>query len=758
MIRKKTGMFFLLVGNPLRMILMIYLFFSIRSYAKLPGEYAVIEKDNLKGLINSKGKVLIPPEYEDVGWTTGTHLVVDGIIGYKSEDKWGLISIENDKITQAKYNSLEFLEEELIIASQTGLIGLTNYYGLINIRGKEIIPFKYISLKGVGSQMIAVTKNENDLIYGLIDKKDNNIIPFKYRKIEQIDPEIFSMEDDKGRIWLSNVEGNLLISESFSEIIQLRENLIVAKRDGKVGLLNKKGDLLLDPVYRKISIENGNKINVLPFTEWRVIDTINHVIQKLWFDEVEAVNHSIYKASINGGDAFIYKNAAKIGFSGDMNIVAYLDDLAIFKEKDKYGIMDYNGTILAEPDYEEFYVDKPFLFLKSNNYWTFLNTEKLSWYDGAYSSLSRLSQDFIGMKLNGFWGVLDQNGSILIETKYDSILEIRDNFLKVLFYGETGVVDISGEWKVLPRKAHIDLLSNNRILISSVLGSSINDSGGDTLYATDNSLKQLNNLFIEEDLDGLLGLVNSSYENILPVEKDLIIELIKNYIFLFHDKQGWGAVMVNGRILFEKDNRFQDIMAEGEGFIGVKIDGKYGFVDTRGRLRISNRYEEIGPFHNGLAPVKILDKWGYVDKYERIQVQPHYEQESFFRNGLAVVRKDKKFGLINTSGIQIIETEYDSIFRTSHETFILKYNDKYGLADDNGRVRLYPKFESLTDLGNGYIIARRKDKKGLISADGVTIIPQIYDEIIFDRFSENYICGKKSNWTTSDLHDLSTNK
>ncbi|MFC2126539.1 WG repeat-containing protein [Bacteroidota bacterium] len=386
MITRRIETFLSTVGIPFGVILMICFLVSFHASANLPGEYSVIEKDNLKGLINSKGKVLIPPEYEDMGWTTGTHLVVDGIIGYKSDDKWGLISIGNDKITRARYNSIDFLEEDLIIASQPGMTGLTNYYGLINIKGKVIIPFKYISLSGAGNYIIAVTKNENDLLYGLIDKKDNILIPFEYRKIDQIGVDIFSLKDGKERIWLSNKEGDLLIPEFFDEIFQTDENLAIVKRDGKYGLLNTRGDLLLDPVYKKIAVEPDNKVNVLPFTYWNIIDTLNHDIQQFWFDEIEAVNQNIYKASINGTDVFYDKNGSMIGLPGDINIVTYQDDLAIFKEKNKYGILDFNGNIIADPRYDEIEVKESFIFLRANSNWDILGTKHLNLVGSSFST------------------------------------------------------------------------------------------------------------------------------------------------------------------------------------------------------------------------------------------------------------------------------------------------------------------------------------------------------------------------------------
>ena len=77
------------------------------------------------------------------------------------------------------------------------------------------------------------------------------------------------------------------------------------------------------------------------------------------------------------------------------------------------------------------------------------------------------------------------------------------------------------------------------------------------------------------------------------------------------------------------------------------------------------------------------------------------------------------------------------------------------MADNNGHLKLFPKFESLIDLGNGYIISKRKNRKGLISVNSVIIIPQIYDEIIYDHYSGLYLCGKKTGWETYTAENLS---
>lgn len=57
--------------------------FHIPVSAREGEEYSIIEKNDKKGLVNKKGRVLIPPEYEDLGWTNGGTKLLENVLGFK---------------------------------------------------------------------------------------------------------------------------------------------------------------------------------------------------------------------------------------------------------------------------------------------------------------------------------------------------------------------------------------------------------------------------------------------------------------------------------------------------------------------------------------------------------------------------------------------------------------------------------------------------------------------------------------------------
>ena len=52
-----------------------------------------------------------------------------------------------------------------------------------------------------------------------------------------------------------------------------------------------------------------------------------------------------------------------------------------------------------------------------------------------------------------------------------------------------------------------------------------------------------------------------------------------------------------------------------EGLAAVSENGKWGFIDKKGKVVIDFQFDEVGDFSEGLARVRNKDdKWGYIDK------------------------------------------------------------------------------------------------------------------------------------------------
>ena len=64
--------------------------------------------------------------------------------------------------------------------------------------------------------------------------------------------------------------------------------------------------------------------------------------------------------------------------------------------------------------------------------------------------------------------------------------------------------------------------------------------------------------------------------------------------------------------------------AAGTGY-PVQVNGKYGYIDSKGKVTVNPQFDAAEPFSDGYAPVKVADRWGYIDKSGKLAIAPQYD-------------------------------------------------------------------------------------------------------------------------------------
>ena len=104
----------------------------------------------------------------------------------------------------------------------------------------------------------------------------------------------------------------------------------------------------------------------------------------------------------------------------------------------------------------------------------------------------------------------------------------------------------------------------------------------------------------------------------------------------------------------------------------VKLNGRWGFVNTAGEVKIDFQYDNVRPFSEGLAAVNIgawqnedgcLEggRWGFIDAHGQAVIGFQFEEAGSFRDGLASVREYEKlrFGFIDRKGRVVVAPSFD---------------------------------------------------------------------------------------------------
>jgi hypothetical protein len=108
---------------------------------------------------------------------------------------------------------------------------------------------------------------------------------------------------------------------------------------------------------------------------------------------------------------------------------------------------------------------------------------------------------------------------------------------------------------------------------------------------------------------------------------------------------------------------------------------------TKEKTGIGAKYDYMGPFYEGLARVKLEKKWGFIDTTGNVVVKPKYNEVENFKEGLAKVRTGTKWGLVDKSGNEVIKPTFDAIYEfINGKARVLLNGEEYYMNQQGQRV------------------------------------------------------------------------
>ena len=76
-------------------------------------------------------------------------------------------------------------------------------------------------------------------------------------------------------------------------------------------------------------------------------------------------------------------------------------------------------------------------------------------------------------------------------------------------------------------------------------------------------------------------------------------------------------------------------------------NGKFGYVDEKGKECIEGKYDYAEEFSEDLAVVQVGRYFGYIDRKGEIVIPLQYTQAAYFLQGRALVAKEELYGFID---------------------------------------------------------------------------------------------------------------
>ncbi|MEP6913085.1 MAG: WG repeat-containing protein [bacterium] len=316
------------------------------------------------------------------------------------------------------------------------------------------------------------------------------------------------------------------------------------------------------------------------------------------------------------------------------------------------------------------------------------------------------------IRLSGKAGYIDARGNVVIKPKFmrawkfsEGLAPVQINDDPVFGYinkkGDlvigpwNGIASVFSEGLALTRKGFID--PTGKTVIEPRFGFAKSFSEGMAQVQLDQCIPLVD--------CGMIGYIDKTGRVVIKPQFRAANDFHEGFAAVRRGNDEWTFIDRDGKEItrqhFKSDHtKSLEVTTDfSEGLAGVKIDGKWGFINKVGAMVIAPQFDDVEKFSEGLAAISTGCRWGFIDKTGRIVINTQFRYATQFSEGLAAVdpvlwtgqcppsKSHDKLGYIDRTGKLVIESKFDLAF---------KFLD--GLAEV---VTVNPKDQN--DLKHGYI-------------------------------------------------------
>lgn len=492
--------------------------------------------------------------------------------------------------------------------------------------------------------------------------------------------------------------------------------------DSTVGVVNRKGDQIIESKYTQIYIPNQSKDVFICFS-----DDENYSVLNSKGKDIFTEYSSVYPIVISDSTLEMEKNVLS------------------YENNGKYGLINYDGKRLTDAIYESVasLPNKPgCILVKKDGMYGVLDSQGKKIIDTKYNSIKGdeycsaeneyLKTGYIvSEKTNSgiIYGYIDYNGKILLEPKYESITrnveyDNDDIYLTFMEKGKKGVI------------------KNKKIIIKPKYQSIV--------------FYELSNIFVV-NRNGKYGFFNNNGDEILKTDYTSY-SIAGNYISVKKD-DSMMLYDVHGNIV--NTNNYKSIVETSNPsfFIAQNEQGYYSIISKD--IQIENNYTNITyAFDNFFVYTTEEGKSGVLNLYTGIEIEPQYDYIIVLENINALEarignkvdmysKKIEKVLSMEDAIVQKVNDEYVSIYSNSEIAYINKDgelvnntevfkeaklytykadDEKWGFADSTGKVIVECKYDRVTELNEfGFAGICQDGKWGVIDEKGKVIVVPTYE-------------------------------
>lgn len=509
------------------------------------------------------------------------------------------------------------------------------------------------------------------------------------------------------------------------------ENYFLLMQNNKFGVINKNGDIVIDPIYDIIEMPNPSKDIFICKNNYNVdtgdynIQVFNQNREQILFQYylVEAIplnnveNNGYYEKSVlkyksEGNYGLIDLNGNKITdpIFESIEGFEYKEGLLLVKKSGKYGIININGVTVVKEKYDEILCDGYY-------------TENSKYSNAGYIVGTRTDN---GMR----YGYIDSKRKQLLKNEFNEIYRITDKiddnntYLVAFKQGKAGVYENK---KIIINHDYEDILydgTNDLVILQKLSKQGVSKFDGTVIVPI-----EYDNIFFagsyinaqkSENVD-LYNLNGNKEENAEYIGKQSFNDNKYEVVSTFNDEYK----IINNETGNVISNEYSYIQYLFNKYFIAQKDSLLGIIDCDGNVIVDFKYNVIQSIY-GYNVVQMLD-----DNGTTILLNENMQEVLKMKNAI-IFTYDEYIKVFSDTDIKYVDKngkilENAEVFN-KNELLSYSENGKWGFKDKNGNIVVKATYEMVTEFNEyGFAGVKSNGKWGVISKDGSIIKEPIYE-------------------------------
>lgn len=385
------------------------------------------------------------------------------------------------------------------------------------------------------------------------------------------------------------------------------------------------------------------------------------------------------------------------------------------------GFVHYQGKRIVQPKYMhlgDFH--EGFASIKTGRFYNFTDLNGRTLNDKQYRAVRPFSEGLAAVRVGGFWYYIDTEGKEVIKTRYSRVGDFHHGLAWFYRNGKYGFINTKGKVAIPPRYAKAKDFNEYGLCVvkKKKKYGLINTEGKEVTlmrfgsigpYSEGLAVARLFGAFVFLDTAGNIVETVRGYSRISSF-KDGAALVIRHGHYGFINPEGKTLIKTNQPPCTDFEN---DVCIRG-------YKGKQGIMNKNGDLLVVNGLNVIGKFESGFALVKNQggETYSFLDRNGKKRFGP-YESAFPFEQGVARVQENGKWGLIDTNGLFIVMPVYDGMNSLSDEYIVTRQNGVYGLATRDGNILAKPEYSIIRfDSSRQVFQLEKENSLGYLRPDG----------------------------------------